>query len=95
MVNLGLENTAAYINICKLGYIQPAKNKIIHHFFLMCVRFAKTDDVYIKTRCAAEMSKKLIYEIDISLDKNSEIMECQCDCGAGMGPSTHCKLVFC
>ena len=40
-------------------------------------------------------NKKLIYEIDISLDKNGEIMECQCDCRDGIGPSAHCKHVFC
>ena len=26
------------------------------------------------------MSKKFIYEIDMSVDKNSVILECQCDC---------------
>ena len=43
--------------------------------FLLSVRFAKTEDIYIKARCAAEMRKGLNYEIDISLDKNGVILE--------------------
>ena len=40
-------------------------NNINVERFLLCVRFAKTKtgDVYIKARCAAEISKKLIYEL--------------------------------
>ena len=62
--------------------------------FLHCVRMTeKEDTIFIKARCAAEMRKKVVYEIDVSLDQYGVILECQCDCGAGMGPSAHCKHV--
>ena len=90
--SISLDSLQTYLKTADKIQDSKAKN-LYDEQFLICVRFAKTDDVYIKARCAAEMSKKLIYEIDISLDKNSVILECQCDCGAGMGPSAHCKHV--
>ena len=34
-------------------------------------------------------------EEDISIDSNQVIDEAQCECGAGQGPTTHCKHVDC
>ena len=89
--SISLDSLQTYLKTADKTLDSKAKNL----YDEQSVRFAKkkTDDVYIKARCAAEMSKTLIYEIDISLDKNSVILECQCDCGAGMGPSAHCKHV--
>ena len=86
------ESLQTYLNLVNKVMDSKAKN-MYTETYLLYVRFAKTDDVYIKARCAAEMCKRLTYEIDISLDKNGVILECQCDCGAGMGPSAHCKHV--
>ena len=55
--------------------ISKAKN-VCDERFPLCMPFAKTYDVYIKTRCESKMSKMLIYEIDKSLDKRNVILEC-------------------
>lgn len=39
------------------------------------------------------MKKKVIYNVDVSVDDHGVLLECQCDCGAGMGPEAHCKHV--
>ena len=59
--------------LCRLINKQPIKQWIVKAKNL----YDEVYYVYIKARCAAEMSKKLIYEIDVSLDKNSAILECQ------------------
>ena len=41
------------------------------------------------------MTKTVTYEIDIAIDSDGCIIECQCECAAGMGPSAHCKHVCC
>ena len=62
--------------------------------FLICIRHAHDSQIhYVKGRVAAEMKKKIVYNVDISFDDNGVICECQCDCGAGMGPDAHCKHV--
>lgn len=48
---------------------------------------------FIKARVAAEMKKKISYNVDMSVDEHGVVVECQCDCGAGMGPEAHCKHV--
>ena len=39
------------------------------------------------------MKQNVVYNIDIALDEHGVISECQCDCGAGMGPDAHCKHI--
>lgn len=48
---------------------------------------------FIKYSCCAEMKKSVVYEIDVCMDKDGFIVECQCECAAGMGPNAHCKHV--
>ncbi len=38
------------------------------------------------------MKKNIIYCVDV-VSKEGVIVECQCECGVGMGPSAHCKHV--
>ena len=90
--NVSIETLETYLNLVDKRIDDKSKN-LYQEKYLLYVRFSKTDDVYIKARCAAQMSKRVTYEIDISLDDNGIIMECQCDCGAGMGPTAHCKHV--
>jgi hypothetical protein len=62
--------------------------------FLQYIRHAtENETVYIHARSYAEMQKGMSYFIDISLDNNGIIQECQCDCAAGQGPEAHCKHV--
>ena len=39
------------------------------------------------------MKKGVTYLIDVCIDENAIVLECQCECGAGMGPESHCKHV--
>jgi uncharacterized Zn finger protein len=43
----------------------------------------------------AEMKKSVSYKVDISLDSNQVVIEAQCECAVGQGPSAHCKHVAC
>lgn len=62
--------------------------------FLICIRHASEYQVnYVRGRVAAEMKKKVVYNVDVSFDNHGVITECQCECGAGMGPEAHCKHV--
>ena len=64
--------------------------------FLTCVRLAIHDEQYfVLGRIAAEMKKKVTYKVDIVVDRNGAIQECQCECAVGMGPDAHCKHVQC
>lgn len=62
--------------------------------FILSIRSACEDGItFIKARLAAEMKKKISYNVDVSVDEHGVVVECQCDCGAGMGPEAHCKHV--
>ena len=42
----------------------------------------------------AEMKKQTNHKVDISLDTDAVVYEAQCECGAGQGPTAHCKHVI-
>ena len=46
-----------------------------------------------KCRQSREMSKLVLYTIDIAIENDGIIAECQCECAAGMGPLAHCKHI--
>jgi hypothetical protein len=48
---------------------------------------------YIRAETRAAMKVAVTYVVDISIDSNGIVAECQCECGAGMGPTAHCKHV--
>lgn len=55
--------------------------------FLICIRYACDSHIsYVRGRVAAEMKKKVVYNVDVSFDNHGVIKECQCECAAGMGP---------
>ncbi|ESO92474.1 hypothetical protein LOTGIDRAFT_176758, partial [Lottia gigantea] len=67
--------------------------KLYINRFLKYLRIASTDSYYFfKSECHAEM-KKVSYRIDIAIDIDGTIVESQCECSAGMGPTAHCKHV--
>ena len=39
------------------------------------------------------MRKSVTYLFDVCVDRNAVIVECQCECRAGMGPDAHSKHV--
>ena len=62
--------------------------------FIRHVRLVKdNDDTFLKASVWAEMSKNTSYIVDIKLDKCMVIEASQCECGAGAGPTAHCKHV--
>lgn len=62
--------------------------------FLQSVRYAESSgSYYICGRVAAEMRKKVIYQVDIVLDRYGIIEKSQCECAAGQGPEAHCKHI--
>lgn len=78
------------------GISTEAKN-LYSDRFLQFIRVAATDDgdvFFFRSQCAAEMRKRVRYNIDVKLNADSSI-ECQCDCAVGLGPSAHCKHVVC
>lgn len=48
---------------------------------------------FCRARVKAEMSKDVVYTVDVKLDEHGIILETQCECGAGSAPSAHCKHV--
>ena len=51
------------------------------------------DKTYIRAQVWAEMRKSVSYLVDLKLDPNGVLLEAQCECGAGQGPSAQCKHV--
>jgi hypothetical protein len=50
--------------------------------------------VYFKAECHAQMKLRVSYVVDVCVEKTGVVNACQCECGAGMGPSAHCKHVI-
>lgn len=68
--------------------------ELYNETFLLYVRLCSTDQFdYVRSACWAEMRKKTSYFVDISLKRNGQVNEAQCECGAGEGPTAHCKHV--
>lgn len=61
------------------------------------LRLSQQDDSssYVTGMVWAEMKKSVGYRVDIKLHKEGVVMEAQCECGAGQGPTAHCKHVGC
>ena len=71
---------------CRLLYAQR---------YLRYARVAQWNNMsYIKSSVWAEMKKHTSYNVDVCLDKHGIVQEAQCECGAGQGPSAHCKHVI-
>ena len=43
----------------------------------------------------AEMKKSVSYKVDFSVGANQVILEAQCECTVGQGPTANCKHVAC
>lgn len=64
--------------------------------YLCYIRMHDSEDqdcYFVKSACRAEMKKSVVYLVDIRVSRGGEILESQCECGAGMGPTAHCKHV--
>lgn len=64
--------------------------------YMRCLRMAHSNQCSFWTSVVwAEMRKAVSYKVDVSIDARGVIQETQCECGAGQGPSAHCKHVVC
>ena len=64
------------------------------HLCHIRVRYSENFYCYfLKSACYAEMKKAVVYCMDIRISIDGEIQEAQCEYGAGMGPTAHCKHV--
>ncbi|VDI05211.1 Hypothetical predicted protein [Mytilus galloprovincialis] len=64
--------------------------------YLCYMRLFKSDEencYYLKSGCRVEMKKSVVYTVDVCISFDRQILEAQCECGAGMGPNAHCKHV--
>lgn len=64
--------------------------------YIRFVRKAVTSDErahFFQSVLWAEMKKSVTYTVDIQVSHEGVIVEGQCECGAGQGPSAHCKHV--
>lgn len=74
--------------------ITSKAQELYENRYLYFVKWAGQDGMfYIHALCYAEMKRNATYPVDISFDTDGVITECQCECGAGMGPEAHCKHV--
>ena len=55
---------------------------------------ARKQDFFIGSIMWTEMKKSTSYQVDIALDQHDIVEAAQCECGAGQGPTAHCKHVL-
>jgi len=64
--------------------------------YMRCLRLAILDSQsFVSAIVWAEMRKSVAYKVDVCIDSRGVVVEAQCECGAGQGPSAHCKHVAC
>lgn len=87
------EAIAAYLG--KMGKSVDDHVKYIYESkFLKYVRLACDVGLFfVRAECHAEMKKSISYKVDVCVDVDGCIVQCQCECAAGMGPSAVCKHV--
>lgn len=89
------EAVDAYLEPMSVQLEEKARN-LYEERFLLYVRSATRDGtLFLKGSCAAEMKKSVCYCVDVVVDKEGVIEECQCECAVGTGPTAHCKHVQC
>ena len=64
--------------------------------YMRWLRLSQSDNqAFLSATVWAEMRKSVSYKVDISVDQFGVVVEAQCECGAGQGPTAHCKHVAC
>ena len=64
--------------------------------YMRWLRLSQSDNRdFLSATVWAEMRKSVSYKVDISVDQFGVVVEAQCECGAGQGPTAHCKHVAC
>lgn len=96
----GIKEEAVCVYLGKMNKEMDANVKYIYERkFLKYVRLACDDGMsFVRAECKAQMKKAISYTIDACLDVDGCVVECQCECAVGMGPSATCKhvcVLFC
>lgn len=83
--------------IAELTLIVLLKIKLWNIFdfrFLRSVRVSfKEEFLFITANVWAEMKKTVSYKVDLRVNNDGVLQQAQCECGAGQGPTAHCKHV--
>ncbi|XP_062599633.1 uncharacterized protein LOC134261201 [Saccostrea cucullata] len=89
-----MDNITTYLAQFNKNLESKAKN-LYNDGFIKYIRTTENNALwYVRSAIRAEMSKSVVYTIDIVMENDGNIAECQCECAAGMGPLAHCKHIF-
>ena len=92
---ISMEQIVAFLNPVGKEIDQKAKDLYINKYVNYVRACIQKELTFIHAEVRAEMKTGLVYKVDISLTPKGTVIECQCECAAGMGPSAHCKHVRC
>jgi len=93
-MSVGLVGKVRLTTVCVvLRYLGTAVVAWVTSTALSVLQMLMTVTVFVRGQVQAEMKKGVTYLVDIKLSQQGDIMECQCECAAGVGPSAHCKHV--
>ena len=88
---LTYEAIREYVRPYRSDISDDAKNLYTNRF-LKYVRSSEVDNVYFVTcECRSHFRKRMTYHVHVSLDEDGSVLEGQCECTAGQGPTCHCK----
>lgn len=74
--------------------IDKTAENLYQQRFLKFIRLAHHQNMYFfKSACRAQMRRNVSYQVDVCVDEDGCVVETQCECAAGMGPTAHCKHV--
>jgi len=104
-IHVGMKDTIPPVSTklldCFLSQFDANMDKKITHMFdtryirFIRVSIADGENTMIRAQVWAEMKKNVSYMCDLRLDQFGMIIESQCECGAGQGPTAHCKHCQC
>lgn len=93
MPPISFETTSEFLSRYKVEFDQTVID-LYNEEFLMYLRTCTADGMtYVRSACRAEMKKRINYTVDVSFRPNGSVQETQCECGAGEGPTGHCKHI--
>jgi hypothetical protein len=70
--------------------------RLYNEHYVNFIRICSSErGTHFKAEIRAEMKLHVVYVVDLLLSPEGIILECQCECAAGMGPHAHCKHVCC
>lgn len=88
-----LNEITTYLSQFNKNIESKAKN-LYNDGFIRYLRTTEYNSLwYVRGAIRAEMSKSIVYIIDIEIGQDGNVLKCQCECAAGMGPFAHCKHV--